>query len=92
MNSFLTESEIGDLQESNLSRKTPFAIRGVSQTQFSIARHYGGINYQGQPYTYVPETDELIRDDVLKWVVNRRKAAKKKPNGVDKRDLFEGEK
>jgi hypothetical protein len=40
----------------------------VSMTLFSIARHYGGIRFNGHNYTYFPKHDELWRDDVLKMV------------------------
>ena len=75
--SYLTQAEIDALQASDLSRSTPFLICGVSQTQFSVARYYGGAKYNGQQYTYMPTTDELIRDDVLKWVTKQRKPKKK---------------
>ena len=75
--SFLTDSEIEALQTSNLSRKTPFAIQGVMNTQLSIARFYGGIRYNGDGYTYMPDGDELIRDDVLKFVTKLRKKNRK---------------
>ena len=72
--SHLSADEIEGLQTSILSRDTPYLITGVSCSQFSLARHYGGIRYQGQDYTYSPATDELIRADVLKWVKARRRA------------------
>lgn len=75
--SFLTDSEIEALQTSNLSRKTPFAIQGVMNTQLSIARFYGGIRYNGDSYTYFPDGDELIRDDVLIFVTKLRKKNRK---------------
>ena len=75
--SFLTEAEIEALQTSNLPRKTPFAIQGVMNTQLSIARFYGGIRYKGDGYTYMPDGDELIRDDVLKFVTKLRKKNRK---------------
>lgn len=75
--SFLTDSEIEALQTSNLQRKTPFAIQGVMNTQLSIARFYGGIRYNGDGYTYMPDGDELIRDDVLKFVTKLRKKNRK---------------
>ncbi len=71
--SYLTDAEITALQESGLQQKEPFAIYGVSQSQFSIARHYGGASYNGAHYTYFPEDDELIRDDVLRWITKHRK-------------------
>lgn len=75
--SFLTESEIEALQSSNLPRKTPFAIQGVMNTQLSIARFYGGIRYNGDGYTYMPDGDELIRDDVLMFITKLRKKQRK---------------
>lgn len=75
--SFLTDAEIEALQTSNLSRKTPFAIQGVMNTQLSIARFYGGIRYNGDGYTYMPDGDELIRDDVLIFVTKLRKKNRK---------------
>lgn len=45
---------------------TPERFFHVSSTQLSIARHCGSITYNGRLYWYMPETDELIRDDVRK--------------------------
>ena len=59
-----------------LHRKTVYGMTNVSQPQFSIARHDGGMTMNGESYTYLPATDELIRDDVRKWL---RKQLKKKP-------------
>ena len=73
----MTEAEIDALQLSNLDRATPFAIGGVSQSQLSIARYYGGCKFQGRNYSYLPLTDELLRDDVVKWLAKHRKAQKK---------------
>lgn len=75
--SFITDSEFEALQTSNLPRETPFAIQGVMNTQLSIARFYGGIRYKGDSYTYMPDGDELIRDDVLKFVTKLRKKNRK---------------
>ena len=66
--SYLSKSEIDKLQSSDLCRKTPFAIRGVSMSQFSIARYSGGITFNGKYYAYLPASDELIREDVLKFL------------------------
>lgn len=62
------------LDESGLPRCTPFAIRCVSETQFSIARFFGTMRFNGQAYTYFQDTDELVRDDVLRWVMKRKVA------------------
>lgn len=75
--SHLTEQEIAALQFSTLDRAAPFAISAVSNSQLSIARHYGGCTFQGRQYTYLPLTDELIRDDVVKWLTKYRKQQKK---------------
>lgn len=73
----MTEKEIDALQATKLDRATPFAIGGVSQSQLSIARHYGGCKFQGRNYLYLPGTDELLRDDVVKWLAKHRKAQRK---------------
>ena len=44
----------------------PEKIYHVSQTQLSIARHYGGCTFQGYGYTYNHVDDTLTRNDVLK--------------------------
>ena len=79
----ITESEEMALQDAGLDRQSPFMIRGVSKTQFSIARHYGGVVFKGQSYTYLPETDEMIRDDVAKWLAKHRKAERKSADDVE---------
>lgn len=62
-----TASHLNDLDGCTLHRRTPYGITNVQMTQFSIARIYGAIKFNGERYTYLPDTDELIRDDVLKW-------------------------
>ena len=42
----------------------PDEIHHVSQSQFSVARHYGSCTYMGQPYIYDAGQDRLIRRDV----------------------------
>ena len=44
----------------------PIAILNVSQSQLSIARHYGGIIINGVSYTYIPVKDILIQDKYRK--------------------------
>lgn len=80
---YLTEAEVDAIQ--HLDRSAPYCIQGVSQTQFSVARHYGACTFQGWHYFYVPTTDELIRDDVLKFVGKLRK---KKPAPTISSSLF----
>jgi hypothetical protein len=73
-------SILSDLDNCPLHRKSPFGITNVTQTQFSIARYYGGINFNGSMYIYYPDTDELIREDVMKWKAKQLKAKHKKQN------------
>lgn len=72
--SYLTPEEVKAAHA--LHRRAPYAICNVSQGFFSIARHYGGLEFQGCRYTYMPGHDECVRDDVLKMV---KKMRKKKP-------------
>ncbi|AMV35682.1 hypothetical protein VN12_26555 [Pirellula sp. SH-Sr6A] len=83
--SFLSEDEIAALQDSKLHRRTPFLIQGVSSGFFSVARHTGAIRLNGDEYTYQPDTDELVRDDVLRFVSQRRIDLKKetKPGNTE---------
>lgn len=60
-----------------LHRKAPFGMTNVSMTHFSIARHYGACVFKGERYTYFPDTDELVRNDVLRW---QRRQNRAKPN------------
>ena len=90
MPSHLTQSEIDALQLSTLPRDTPYIVQGVSHTQFSVARHYGGMTYQGKFYSYIPTTDELIRDDVVKWLKQHRKPAKQPPQPATRGLFSEG--
>lgn len=71
-------SALVGLENCPLHRKTPFGICNVRKTQFSIARYYGAIKFNGELFTYLPDTDELIRDDVLQW---RRKQLKGEAQG-----------
>lgn len=69
----------------------PYAIRNVSTSIFSIARHYGGVRAYSTYYVYLPESDELIRDDVFKLVVKWRKAAEKERKEAEKKAKADAE-
>ena len=45
---YLTSDELEALQASGLDPFTPYVIEGVSMSQMSIARHYGGCTYGGR--------------------------------------------
>ena len=70
--SYLTADEVQAVQV--LHRRAPYSITHVSHGFFSVARISGGMSYQGCHYTYIPEHDECVRDDVLKMVSKMRKA------------------
>jgi hypothetical protein len=70
---YLSPAELLAAQE--LHKRAPYAITGISQGMFSIARHYGRMTFQGCAYTYFSEHDECVRDDVLKLVRRLRKTA-----------------
>ena len=72
--SYLTADDV--LAAQALHQRAPYALCNVSHGFFSIARHYGGLSFQGCTYTYMPGHDECVRDDVLKLVTKLRK---KKP-------------
>lgn len=75
--SYMTADEVQAAQ--TLHKRVPYAICRVSQGFFSIARHYGGCTVQGCHYTYMPQHDECVRDDVLRLVAKlRKKQASKK--------------
>ena len=62
-----------------LHQRAPYALCNVSRGFFSIARHYGGMKFQGCTYIYMPGNDECVRDDVLRLVTKmRKKPASKK--------------
>jgi len=61
------QSILMELDDCPLHRDSPYGVTNVSHTQLSIARYYGAINFNGFKYIYHPMTDELIREDVLKW-------------------------
>lgn len=54
--------------------EAPERIYGVSQSQFSIARYYGGCKAYGETYHYDANTDSLVRMDI--WRQQIKKADK----------------
>ena len=55
----------------------PDEIHHVSQSQLSVARHFGGCSYMGQPYIYDAGQDRLIRRDVYLARLKQGKAEAK---------------
>ena len=76
MPSYFTPAEVELLQASPMFAHETIAYRDVSQGMLSVARHYGGAQLPGGSFTYIPATDELIRDDVLKFISKARRTEK----------------
>jgi hypothetical protein len=74
------QSILMELDDCPLHRDSPYGVTNVSHTQLSIARYYGTINFNGFKYIYYPDTDELIREDVMRWKAKQLKAKHKKQN------------
>jgi len=73
--SYLTAAELRAAQV--LHQRAPYVLRRVSEGFFSVARHYGGLTFQGCRYTYMPGHDECVRDDVLQLVTKLRRLVTK---------------
>ena len=71
--SYLTEAEKTLLMIEWPAPSDVLGYSGVSRTQLSIARHSGAAVINGRRYTYVAESDELLRDDALAMVRKWRK-------------------
>lgn len=69
--SHLTPDELAAVQ--HLHQRTPYIVTDVSRGMFSIARHAGGMTFNGCRYTYIAQTDECVRDDVMRAVVKLRR-------------------
>ena len=80
------QSILMELDDCPLHRDSPYGVTNVSMTQLSIARYYGTINFNGFKYIYNPMTDELIREDVLKWQTKQCRA-KQKSNRKKNEDI-----
>ena len=69
--SYLTAAEVRAAQV--LHQRAPYALTNVSCSFFNVARHYGALTFQGCSYTYMPEHDECVRDDVLRLATRMRR-------------------
>lgn len=72
--SALSAAELLALQFAGLPvvEHAPFIIQPVTGSIFSTCRNAGGATVQGYAYTYVSAFDELIREDVLRWLKAHR--------------------
>lgn len=70
----------------------PEEIHGVSQSQFSVARHFGGCSYMGQSYIYDAGQDRLIRRDVYLARLKQGKAEAKALRDAERQRWMEAQK
>jgi hypothetical protein len=75
----MSQPTLDDVKEYRNELQTKFganesvAYANVSNTQLSIARHFGGCNVSGKYFVYNATDDSLIREDVVKWITKRKK-------------------
>jgi hypothetical protein len=74
MTSYLSEAEWqAAFEHFGVKPEAPaLAYADVCNTQLSIARYYGGATVNSTHYFYLPDTDELIRHDLFRWIERRR--------------------
>lgn len=70
----------------------PDEIHHVSQSQFSVARHFGGCSYMGQSYIYDAGQDRLIRLDVYLARLKQDKAEAKALRDAERLRWMEAQK
>lgn len=61
-------SEFQTEVEEKFGRTASVAYANVTNTQMSIARHYGGMKVNGKDFTYNWVDDSLIRNDVAMFI------------------------
>lgn len=69
----------------------PDEIHHVSQSQFSVARHFGGCSYMGQSYIYDAGQDRLIRRDVYQARLKQGKAEAKALRDAERQRWMEAQ-
>lgn len=74
----MSKSHLSGVENCGLHKRTPYGITDVSMTQFSVARFSGACKFNGEFYTYFPDTDELIRDDVLRFLSKNKPTPSKR--------------
>jgi hypothetical protein len=74
------ESLVEALKAIGLGDQTGIVYPHIRQSQFSIARHFGGMKINSKQYDYLPAFDWLIRadahKDAVKWAKAQAKEAK----------------
>ena len=87
---------LNQFKAANPNAKPGAAIR-IENTIFSTARHFGGMTYNGDQYTYFEPVDErqppnrdgtpyvawlMVRMDFLRWVTKELKREAKQKGGA----------
>jgi len=80
------EALVEALKAIGLGDQTGIVYPHVSETQFSVARHYGSANVNGQKYDYLPAFDWLVRADAHRDAVEWAKAQAKEAKPQRKAD------
>lgn len=62
----------------------PEEIHGVSNTQLSVARHFGGCKFQAASYHYDASRDVLVRMDVWQKRMHEDSAAGRAARAAEK--------
>lgn len=85
----MTDLEKIDALIAGKAPEPPERIYGWLDTQMSIARHYGGLTYQGHSYTIAANEDgqPLVRADVLAREAKVAKQAEKDRRKVDQQEI-----
>ena len=64
--------------------KAPEEIHGISNSQLSVARHFGGCRYAGASYHYDAIRDALVRMDIWLARIKEDSAAGKAAREAEK--------
>lgn len=64
--------------------QAPEEIHNVSNSQLSVARHFGGCKFQGAAYHYDASRDVLVRRDVWLARIKEESAAGKAARDAEK--------
>ncbi len=70
--SYLTDDELRALEDSSLDPFTPYVLEETDE----VTEHRGTYFYRGAIYELILP-NELIRDDVIRWVTRRREDERK---------------
>lgn len=67
----LTYADQAALLSAGFGEQSMWAFYRITGSVFSVARHYGGMSIGGKRYAYFPESDSLVRQDIVDWLTKR---------------------